>query len=383
MKKETFKIIGMNMLIFLVLLSLLEATGQVIALIHPSYDVLFLQPDDVVGWRQVPNLHWIWSGYYWYAADFSVKVETNPHGFRDITREFSKPYGVKRVALLGDSFIEALQVPFEKTAGQLLEKRLNSLERYEEKAQRWEVLNFGISNYGVGQYLLTWEQYARKYDPDYIAILVAKFHMRRTIDKLAYGAFPKTKNQGLWIRPTFHIENNALVRESPQDFDEFVRLQAELIETEFAGQRIRRKKRIITFYYAALLLTRFRELGQRFVWPPEPMMTLSGNDQDAAPKLLAVNLKIIEDLGRDVASTGSRLVVLDASRYFGDEQIVSDALNELCAKNGFGYIPLYEYLLKANLNGVATRWAHDGHFNETGNEILAKGLYDMIVHSGH
>src|SRR3990167_2272277 len=120
MKAEAFKILGVNLLVFLGLLVLLEATGQIIAVIRPSYDVLFLQPDKAVGWKQVPNLRWTWAGYYWYAPNFSVEVETNPLGFRDLAREFPKPQRVSRVAVLGDSFIEAVQVPLEKTATQIL-----------------------------------------------------------------------------------------------------------------------------------------------------------------------------------------------------------------------------------------------------------------------
>lgn len=382
MKAKALTIIGVNILIFLGLLLLIEATGQVIAMIRPSYDVLFLQPDEVVGWKQVSNLRWTWVGDFWYAADFSVEVETNPLGFRDIAREFSKLPGVTRVALLGDSFIEAVQVPFTKTAAQLLERRLNtSLDRGPEHLQKWEVLNFGISNYGVGQYLLTWEQYARRYHPDYVAIFVAKFHMKRTINKYEYGAFTATAKEKLWIRPTFSIENGSLIREPAKDYNRFVKTQEDLIKVEFAGKRIRRKRmRLLTLYYGdalvGRLVRRFNQSSNQIAIPPRI-------DPDADGVLFAVNLKIIEELGQKVHSTGSRLVVVDASQYFGDDEIVSRTLNEFCAKNDFGYIPLYKDLLKANMNGVATRWAHDGHFNNGGNIILARSLYGWIAQTAH
>jgi hypothetical protein len=382
MKAKASTIIGVNILVFLGLLLLIEAIGQVVAVIRPSYDVLFLQPDEVVGWKMVPNLRWTWAGHFWYAADFSVEVETNPLGFRDIARELSKPLGVTRVALLGDSFIEAAQVPFTKTAAQLLERRLNtSLDRGPENLKRWEVLNFGTSNYGVGQYLLTWEQYARRYHPDYIAIFVAKVHMERTINKYEYGAFTATAKEKLWIRPTFSIENGLLIREPAKDYNKFVKTQEDLIKVEFAGKRLRRKgKRLLTLYYGEDLFRRlvrsFNQTANQIAIPPRI-------DLDADSVLFAVNLKIIEELGRKVHSTGSRLVVVDASQYFGDDEIVSKNLNEFCAENGFGYIPLYKDLLKANMNGVATRWAHDGHFNDDGNIILAQSLYDWIAKTVH
>jgi hypothetical protein len=387
MKAKALKIIGGNVLAFLGLLLLVEATGQMIAVIRPSYDVLFLQPDEVVGWRQVPNLRWTWTGRFWYANDFSVEVETNPLGFRDIVREYSKPPGVTRVALLGDSMIEAVQVPLTKTAAQLLERKLNTLlYRDPEQPQRWEVLNFGISNYGVGQYLLTWEQYASRYHPDYVVIFVAKFQMQRSINKYEYGAFPTTAKEKLWIRPTFRIENGSLIREPAKDFNKFVKAQEDLIKSEFAGKRIRRKRmRLLTLYYGENLIgelvRRFNQtsLVRRFNQTSKQIAIPREIDPDVDSELFAVNLKIIEELGRKVHSAGSRLVVLDASQYFGDEEIVSRTLNELCATMALGNIPLYKDLLKANMSGISTRWSHDIHFNDTGNIILAGSLYDWIA----
>lgn len=371
MKKTHLKIIGVNTIVFLLLLVLLEATAQVVALLYPSYDVLFLQPDKVLGWKQVPNHSWPWAGHNWYANDFSIRVKTNSLGFRDTERDFSKSSGVKRVAILGDSFIEAVQVPFKKTACQLLEHSLNSSsEDGPGQSIKWEVLNLGISNYGVGQYLLTWEEYARKFNPDYIAIFVAQFHMRRTIDGAQIGAFASTKNKRLLTRPTFRLANDILIREPAKDYDEFVKLQEDLIRTEFAGKRFRKKKGLVTVHFGRIFLYRLRQCLRRF---------RSGGAHDTDFSHVNINLKIIEELGRQTDSAGTRLVVLDASQYFGDNETISIALNKICKKNGLGYIPLYDNLLKANRDGISTRWGHDNHFNETGNLILAKALNRWII----
>src|SRR4051795_3325796 len=124
MRRALF-IVAVNFLVLVSLLLLFETFGQTLALLRPSYEVLFLQPDRTLGCKQVPNLHWTWTGSHWYAADFSVQVNTNSVGFRDLNREPERPNGVARVALIGDSLVEAVQVPFEKTGGQLLEKKLN------------------------------------------------------------------------------------------------------------------------------------------------------------------------------------------------------------------------------------------------------------------
>lgn len=378
MTARILKIIGVNALVLLGLLLLLEAVGQIVAIVRPSYDVLFLQPDKAVGWKQVPDFRFTWAGYDWYAAEFSVDIETNPLGFRDLVREPATPQAVTRVAVLGDSFIEAAQVPLHKTATQLLEQRLNAaLERVPGRSQKWEVLNFGVSNHGVGQYLLMWEEYASKFRPDYVAIFVAKFHMRRTISKYEYRAFTATKSERLWVRPTFRIENGSLVREPAPDFDKFVRAQEDLTKFEFDGSRSRRKPtRLLTLHYARLMWGELKILVSR-----------ADQDQTRTPKILpgaeselvALNLKIIEELGLSVSSAGGKLVVVDASRYFKDDESVSRELGELCVKHGFGYVPVYQELLKANANGIATRWNFDTHFNEAGNMILASALYDWIA----
>jgi lysophospholipase L1-like esterase len=35
--------------------------------------------------------------------------------------------------------------------------------------------------------------------------------------------------------------------------------------------------------------------------------------------------------------------------------------------------------VQANRNGRATRWPHDGHFNEAGNEIFADALSEWLT----
>src|SRR6476661_2481574 len=139
MLARAFRIVAINLMVFVCILLSVELALQGIALTWPSYEVLFLQPDRALGWKQVPNFQWRWAGHHWYAADFSVPVRTNANGFRDLDRATSKQDGTRRVALLGDSFIEAVQVPFESTAAQRLQQMLNASSS--AAPVRWEVLN--------------------------------------------------------------------------------------------------------------------------------------------------------------------------------------------------------------------------------------------------
>ncbi len=68
-------------------------------------------------------------------------------------------------------------------------------------------------------------------------------------------------------------------------------------------------------------------------------------------------------------------MVLDMSRFLGDREVVPQILKASCDNHGFGYIPVYDDLLRAQVSGVRLRWPHDLHLNEAGNAVLADAVY--------
>lgn len=361
-----------NLLSLCCCLLLIEGLGQTYAFLHPSYRVLYMQPDKVLGWKGVPGLHWTWAGHYWYARDFSVSNVTNSLGFRDKERKPLKLPGIIRAALLGDSLVEAATVPLEKSAGALL-----------EKSTGYEVLNFGVSAFGLGQCYLAWREYASKFKPDYIFIFVAGFHMTRTVTKYEGGAISNTPEQ-LWIRPSFRLEQGRLVLESPRDLAAFAKAQEELLAGPFKGRRMLRRRHGLfladyispTGWYSRLYHSRrttmaVRRLRRLFLGEKPP----PADSLEISEETLAINLKILETLNEEVSKTGARLIVVDASRYFNPTSTTLAArLQEFSAAKNLGYIPLYQDLMAANGRGLITRWQYDGHFNDAGNEMFAEAM---------
>ena len=94
-------------------------------------------------------------------------VEINSDGWRGPEVPLAAAPGTFRIALLGDSYIEAFEVPFEKTVGELLEGRLSAL-----RGTPVEVLNFGPGGYGTTQELLTLQHEVWKYSPDLVLLAV-------------------------------------------------------------------------------------------------------------------------------------------------------------------------------------------------------------------
>jgi hypothetical protein len=104
----------------------------------------------------------------WYRSEGEAYVRVNSHGWRDAERTLQRPAGSVRIAVLGDSFTEALQVPLEKTFAARLERDLNACRPFGE--QRVEVLNFGVSSYGTAQQLLTLRHRVWQYDPQVVLL---------------------------------------------------------------------------------------------------------------------------------------------------------------------------------------------------------------------
>ncbi|MBO9394880.1 DUF5989 family protein [Caldilinea sp.] len=126
-------------------------------------------PDPVTGWSLIPN-----SSGRWYNAmyEFDVAVTINELGLRSPEPlTYAKKDGVYRILVIGDSFVEAMQVPIEQTFGYQLERLLNEAGvRIGDKTAEIEVINAGVGSWGTDQQLLWLRHEGYKFDPDLIVL---------------------------------------------------------------------------------------------------------------------------------------------------------------------------------------------------------------------
>ena len=122
------------------------------------------QYDQHRGWSLRPGFE------EWYEEENRVWVRINSDGLRDREHALEASPRTVRVAVLGDSYMEATNLPFEQGFVPLLERRLNAcLQRAGKHA---EVINFAVSGYGTGQQLLTYRHHVPKYRPDVVLLAV-------------------------------------------------------------------------------------------------------------------------------------------------------------------------------------------------------------------
>ena len=124
----------------------------------------FYQRDAILGVSLLPGAEG------WYRKEGEAYVRINSDGLRDQEHSIAKPEGTFRIALVGDSYCEALPVSLEEAFWSVMGKKLEECGAF--PAKKIEVINFGVSGYGTAQELLTLREKVWKYSPDLVLLAV-------------------------------------------------------------------------------------------------------------------------------------------------------------------------------------------------------------------
>jgi len=104
----------------------------------------------------------------WYKREGQAYVRINSAGLRDREHVRTKPAHTLRIAVLGDSYAEAVQVPMEDTFWSVLEREIRGCPTFGNREP--EVINFGVSGYGTAQELLMLRHRVWLYSPDIVLL---------------------------------------------------------------------------------------------------------------------------------------------------------------------------------------------------------------------
>ena len=120
------------------------------------------EPDSLVGWSGRPGAQGV------YRDEGRAEVQISSAGVRDREHSIVKPANVWRVAVLGDSFTDALQVAEDKRFTSVIERLLAGCDA--GAGRRVEVLNFGVSGFGTAQEYLLLRDRVLRYAPDVVVL---------------------------------------------------------------------------------------------------------------------------------------------------------------------------------------------------------------------
>ncbi|MBX9686318.1 MAG: SGNH/GDSL hydrolase family protein [Candidatus Obscuribacterales bacterium] len=161
-------------------------------------DQEYLKPDRVCGFEIMPDRSIV------FRREGFSRTHFNSQGMADRERSIAKSADTYRIAVLGDSIIEALQVDQKKTMCALLEGKLNQNLKGKKKI---EVLNFAVGAYNLGQMYLRLKTKVFEFQPD-LVLLFVRHHGTYDVIPQPSEPFPKA------ARPYFFVgEGGRLVED--------------------------------------------------------------------------------------------------------------------------------------------------------------------------
>jgi hypothetical protein len=146
----------------------------------------------------------------WYRKEGEAFLEINSLGYRDVEHDLEADFGAYRIAVLGDSFTEARQMPIEETYWHRLAQDLKTCPALDGRSV--EVMSFGIGGYSTTQSLLAYEHDARRFEPD---LVLLGFFPGNDVRENSEALF--TSNTHYFSpRPFHHLVNGELTLSPPE-----------------------------------------------------------------------------------------------------------------------------------------------------------------------
>ncbi len=152
---------------------------------QPGADRDTTRYDAELGWANLADVEFLLS---------KIQFRTNAQGFRSNTGYATSRSEDTRVAILGDSQVFGLRVPFDEHFVPLLDARSEDLEVY----------GFGVAGYGPSQELLLLRRVLQRYEPDHvIVVLFLENDLIDAVSDIRYGMakpYAETTANGLMVR---------------------------------------------------------------------------------------------------------------------------------------------------------------------------------------
>ena|GEM_PF-3505171 len=346
-----------------------------------------------IGTTLAPNsrMRWISEG------DFDNVVETNSIGFHDSEHSWNKNDGNEyRIIVLGDSYLEGLQVPI----GNLFSQRLQKTLIGEYSANGISVINLGLSGRGPSQHYRILDTIGRRLQPDLVVLAV-------TVSNDFRDSSPAF-NPALY-KPIYEITADGAIALTRFEVPSTFSIQGML-------------QRSATAYAIVHLSSRFNFLNETLIrigllprttpavrYAHDSLETEVPFDQQIYLKdppvkwkeakritfrMISEIIDLADELGAPTLIFGiptDKIIEVSEEELDGpsDPKSVDWALpyrelRELLTSENASYVDLVPaFRERFHLHGERLRWKNDGHWNDRGHEIAAQVVARGIVQAGY
>lgn len=358
----------------LVLMLGLEGTLRVTHAFHAR--TAWTQPDPEIGYRFTPGRS------YWFFAenDHPVEGRINAMGWRDRERSRAKVPGTRRVAVIGDSFVEAFQVELDSTFVAIAERRLNAPAAQDSIRAPVEVMNFGRSGMTTSEELWVLDHDVMPCSPDVVVLLF-------TPENDVADVSPATADTRL--RPFYHLRPDGSLG----------------LDTSFASSRAYRTRVWINGLKQASALVSL--ITERYnVWRREAAAPQTGSGGSKVTPLLslctatpdstfsrnyALNKRLLGEMSAACRSRGVSFIMMSVPTIYRPADIEQMRRADPTFDPGFfdadlgaladslraGFVPLTRpFEARARATGRSLNW---GHWNYEGHRVVARELARALV----
>jgi hypothetical protein len=334
--------------------------------------VAFTEPDPEIGYRFTP------ASNYWFFGenDHPVHGRINSLGWRDRERTLEKPDGVYRVAVMGDSYVEALQVELDSTFVAITERRLNELLERSGVWLRVECMNFGRSGMTTTEELIVLEREVLPCNPDAVVVLFMPGNDIADIDPAtasdALRPFPRLEPDGTVSFDTSFTKRRAYrLRASINTVKQHSAIVSVATERFNVWRNARAQARVARVVSAGIG-------GARSLCTSKP------DTRYLAP--YATNKALLAGMARLCHARGARMWIMSVPpvRRAGelgallerdpsfDPAFFDRDLGALADSSGTGFVPLAErFVAREGAGGAPLFWAH---FSYSGHREAAAAL---------
>ncbi len=258
------------------------------------------QPHPLYGWTHVPGAEGWTNGCIGRAFEWRAFSRMNAEGLRDEEHAWSPTPGVTRILLLGDSFVEAMQVPMEKTFAKRLEAKLH------DDGRRVEVVNAGVSAFDADNELLLFDSDGRRYQPDVVLLAFTEVNDVTGTSKHLFERMYVGAPEGPPPKPHFKIGRDGGLRLDMRavrrSWEEFTARRASVLGR--AGMALERNVHVVRLVESAVSRRTLRADTARIV-----ATTVLGIYAKTPTKVWedawALTRALLRRLQRDVDATGA------------------------------------------------------------------------------
>lgn len=311
----------------------------------------FLTWDPTLGFKLDPGARGAYRGRWMLQANphIDTPIRINDLGMRGPDRASTAVPGVRRLAILGDSFVQAFEVPWEETFYADLEVRARTAA-----GVSLETLPMGVNGYGQAQQLLWLEQVIDRLEPD-VVLLVLFLGNDITDNARGLGAGA--------ARPYFELRDG------------------ELVQVARPGKAARWKYRMAGHLRTFLLyrevvahVDALREVARRLGWVNYPEYDASA-DADRQAKIRRawdLTFALVGRIREVAERSGARFRLAFHGRYpTGSQEAPGERVLRFCTESGTECVDL-----AAVLDGNPENFVpEDGHWTASGHRVVANRIW--------